>query len=282
MKVAVCLIAVLGCSAALPSPNAVYERLPWDQIKGENVYIEPIANYTVDQPIDGRIIGGSEVTRNSRPYQVALFINGRSFCGGSLITRNFVLTAAHCTISASYVELVFGAHNVNNQETTQLRLTSSNIINHPQYQSATLRNDVALVRTPSSVTTNNNIQIITLAAANAGTYAGSTAFLSGWGRTSDSSSGISPVLRGVSIQVITNAVCSGTYGTSIIQTSNICTSGAGVVGGCNGDSGGPLVVGNVQVGVTSFVSARGCQSGLPTGFARVSSFRTWIAQNSDL
>lgn len=74
------------------------ETLAWEDIKGENVYIEPVSNYTVDAPVGGRVIGGSEVAPNSVPYQVALFINARSFCGGSLISRNFVLTAAHCTI----------------------------------------------------------------------------------------------------------------------------------------------------------------------------------------
>ncbi|KAJ8976738.1 hypothetical protein NQ317_004289 [Molorchus minor] len=46
--------------------------------------------------------------------------------------------------------------------------------------------------------------------------------------------------------------------------------------------GGPLVVNEVQVGVASFVSARGCESGLPTGYARVSSFRNWIADNAGI
>lgn len=77
-----------------------FETLPWEEIRGENVYIEPLENYTIpDVPdIDGRVVGGSEVARNSVPYQVGIFIDGRSFCGGSLISRTFVLTAAHCTI----------------------------------------------------------------------------------------------------------------------------------------------------------------------------------------
>uniref|UniRef100_V5G331 Chymotrypsin BI n=1 Tax=Anoplophora glabripennis TaxID=217634 RepID=V5G331_ANOGL len=278
MKVTLCLVAIFGCSLALPSPYQ--EPLEWEDIKGENVYIEPISNYT-DAPIGGRIIGGSVVTPNSVPFQVAIFINGRSFCGGSLISRNFVLTAAHCTISASFVELIFGAHNVQVRENTQVRVTSTNIINHPQYIASNLRNDVSLVRIPSPITLNNNVRTIALAPASAGTYAGSTGRLTGWGRISDSSSGITNLLRGVNAQIITNAVCASTYGTNVIVASTICTSGANTVGACQGDSGGPLVVSGVLVGVTSFVSARGCQSGLPSGFARVSSFRSWISQHSD-
>ncbi|KAJ8912485.1 hypothetical protein NQ315_014585 [Exocentrus adspersus] len=260
MKTSIYLLAVLGSCLALPSPP-----LAWEDIKGENVYIEPIANYTSDAQTGGRVIGGSEVTPNSRPYQVALFINGRSFCGGSLISQNFVLSAAHCTTSASYTDLLFGAHNVQSQESTQLRVTSTSVVNHPQYQPQTLSNDVSLISIPSPIVSNEYIQRIPLAPASAGDYTGSSAYIIGWGRISDSSSGISPVPQEVQVEVISNTVCSRTY--SVIQSSTICTSGEGVVGACNGDSGGPLVANGVQIGIASFVSARGCQSGLPTGFA---------------
>ena len=44
------------------------------------------------------------------------------------------------------------------------------------------------------------------------------------------------------LQVITNAVCQQTYGSSSVIASTLCTSGAGGVGTCGGDSGGPLVI----------------------------------------
>lgn len=44
-----------------------------------------------------RIIGGNETAPHAYPFQVGLVIDGTSFCGGSLISKNFVLTAAHCT-----------------------------------------------------------------------------------------------------------------------------------------------------------------------------------------
>lgn len=124
------------------------------------------------------------------------------------------------------MDLVFGAHAVQSSEPTQLRVRSESIINHPNYQPVGLRNDVALIRIPTAITTNINIQIITLAPASASTYEGSNALLTGWGRISDSTSSISSVLKGVIVDVITNAVCSISYGTTI-QPNNICTSGNG-------------------------------------------------------
>jgi len=51
-----------------------------------------------------------------------------------------------------------------------------------------------------------------------------------------------------------------------------------------GDSGGALAVQVsgvwTQIGVVSFGAAAGCQRGFPVGFARVSSFLTWICNNS--
>lgn len=43
-----------------------------------------------------RIVGGTEATPHSWPHQVALFIDDKFFCGGSLISKEWVLTAAHC------------------------------------------------------------------------------------------------------------------------------------------------------------------------------------------
>ncbi|MPC57182.1 Chymotrypsin BI [Portunus trituberculatus] len=43
-----------------------------------------------------RIVGGEEATPHSWPHQVALFIDNMYFCGGSLISNEWVLTAAHC------------------------------------------------------------------------------------------------------------------------------------------------------------------------------------------
>ncbi|VVC87694.1 unnamed protein product [Leptidea sinapis] len=76
-------------------------------------------------------------------------------------------------------------------------------------------------------------------------------------------------LRQVNMVVIANNVCANSYGSNIVIASTICTDTArGTASTCGGDSGGPLSAGNQLIGITSFGSARGCQSGFPAAFAR--------------
>lgn len=202
------------------------------------------AFYPGDQTRTGRIVGGVIVTPHTHPYQVALlmqFGGGTGLCGGSRISARTVLTAAHCPIGSGSTQLIFGAHNINTVEANQVRHTvpSSQYRLHAQYNPSNLNNDIALILTTSVIPTNNFIQNIPLAPATSGTFAGAAAIVSGWGRISDGSSATSAQLRSVTTTVITNAVCSATYGGTIIA-STLCISTTGGRGTCNGDSGGPL------------------------------------------
>jgi trypsin len=68
-----------------------------------------------------KIFNGGEAKAHSLPFQVALRLKFRSvsevFCGGSLISPNYVLTAAHCTgnIQASDLLVIVGLHNLRDQ-----------------------------------------------------------------------------------------------------------------------------------------------------------------------
>lgn len=159
-----------------------------------------------------------------------------------------------------------------------MRLAAQARTVHANWNPSNLANDIALLRAASIPIGSTGISAVSLAPASSGTFAGSTAVLSGWGRTSDSSSSISSELRTVQLPIITNAVCQSSFG-SIVQAQHICTSGAGGRGACNGDSGGPLVVSGVEVGVVSF-GASACSAGHPSVYARVSNFRSWISSNS--
>merc|ERR1712025_685157 len=60
----------------------------------------------------------------------------------------------------------------------------------------------------------------------------------------------------------------------------VCIDTTGVHGSCNGDSGGPLSIPGAQyhqIGIVSFGSTLGCESGAPAGFTEVTMYRDWIS-----
>ncbi|XP_039353903.1 mast cell protease 1A-like isoform X2 [Mauremys reevesii] len=95
----------------------------------------------------GEIIGGREAKPHSRPYMAYLDIrrgDKRSYCGGFLVSENFVLTAAHC--NGDNITVYLGAHNIQQQEQSQQKISVRCQIPHPQYERETLNNDIMLLQ----------------------------------------------------------------------------------------------------------------------------------------
>merc|ERR1712152_87038 len=192
-------------------------------------------------PSKDRIVGGFEAEPNQWPWQVALFIDNAWFCGGALISENYVLTAAHCADGATYFDIMAGAHNVReSSEPHRVEITSFNGWTHPLWNSNDLSGDLALIELPSPLPMNDYISASCLPATGETLAVGSLVSVTGWGKPSDSAGGISPVLREVrDIPVISNSDCNDVYG--IVGDGVVCIDTAGGRGSCNGDSGGPLV-----------------------------------------
>ena len=182
---------------------------------------------------EGRIVGGVEATEHAWPWQVALFIDDAWFCGGSIISENYVLTAAHCADGASYFDIMAGAHNVRaSSEPNRVEVTSYNGWTHPLWNSNDLSGDLALIELPSPMPMNDYISTSCLPATGETPAVGSLVTVTGWGKPSDSAGGISPVLREVrDIPVMSNADCNAVYG--IVGDGVICIDTAGSCGSCN-------------------------------------------------
>lgn len=239
-----------------------------------------------------RIVGGSQTEVNEYPWQAAVITRSGGFCGGSLISDQWVLTAAHCTDgkSAGGVQVHLGQHDLYSAtESKLLVMAVDKIVQHPSYNSQTTNFDFSLLKLSASIDFINNphVRPVCLPKDLSHSYEGYLATVSGWGTTS-SGGDMASKLREVDVNVMSNTDCKGMgYKPEWITSQMMC---AGVVGGgkdsCQGDSGGPLVTSgsgsgsspgeNYElIGVVSW--GDGCaEDAYPGVYARVTSQMDWI------
>ena len=97
---------------------------------------------------DEKIVGGSNAKDGDAPYQVSLrSANNPSFhfCGASIISEKWLLTACHCTINKGYWEIYAVVGSVINNPTGKMYALTK-VINHPQYDPERVENDISLLQ----------------------------------------------------------------------------------------------------------------------------------------
>ncbi|XP_066547101.1 chymotrypsin-like elastase family member 2A [Amia ocellicauda] len=237
-------------------------------------------------PVVTRVVGGVDARPHSWPWQISLqYSSGGNWyhtCGGTLIARNWVLTAAHCISSRNTYRVVLGKHNLKQNEAGSLAISAGKIIVHEQWDSARIRNDIALVKLQSAVTVSNSIMPACLPASGTILPNNAPCYVTGWGRLWTNGP-LADNLQQALLPVVDYATCSRSdWWGSLVTQSMVCAGGDGQLSSCNGDSGGPLNYqardGSWEVhGVVSFGSSLGCNYyKKPSVFTRVSAYIGWI------
>ncbi|XP_013113239.2 trypsin-like [Stomoxys calcitrans] len=227
----------------------------------------------------GRIVNGVDTTIQDHPYQVSLQTNkGDHFCGGSIISEDIVVTAAHCMQSHSVSE--FKVRLGSTQYNTGGELVEvKSFKSHERYNPKTMVNDVAVIKLARPVKESASIRYIKLADKTPAT--GTPAVVTGWGTTCFLICNTLPkTLKEVEVGIVDEKACASSeykYG-SQIQPSMVCAYGL-VKDACQGDSGGPLVAEGKLVGVVSW--GKGCAlDGFPGVYADVATLRSWIEKTA--
>ena len=239
-----------------------------------------------------RIVGGQEAPVGAYPWMTALVQNNLSpsagqFCGGALIHREWVMTAAHCVTNGSVVDapssidIVVGLHrlSLNNG----IRRDLQTILVHPNWNSSNYDYDIALLRLASPIDDVAPVAIVQPSDAPL-FEPGDIVRVMGWGATAWQGSS-SDVLLQVDVPVVAQQTCRDSYGATSITDRMLCAGLAeGGKDSCQGDSGGPLVANDngawKEVGIVSW----GNQCAAPNlygVYARVAVLYEWVMQQID-
>ncbi|XP_073688771.1 trypsin-like [Garra rufa] len=235
-------------------------------------------------PLKPKIVGGQDAVEGSWPWQASINYASTEglICGGSLINKDWVLSAAQCFVSIppSSIKIYLGRHRRIGENPNEISRNVIQIINHPKYDPDTHDNDIALVKLSSSVTFNDYISPICLAAAGS-TFAEDTeSWVTGWGTLSSEGNNFATILQEVMIPVVSKKACNSAYANSI--TDNMLCAGLteGGKDSCKGDGGGPMVHNNGSHWFQSGIASFGIGCALPTFpgvYTKVSEYQDWIS-----
>jgi secreted trypsin-like serine protease len=235
-----------------------------------------------------RIVGGKAANPRDWPFIVGLFVNDTGpFCGGSLISPQWVLTASHCISAVSERQNQLNVRRVGSDlRASGDRTRVIKAITHPNYKNPESGSDVALLKLERPINTNG--YAILASAQTEGTFGQPSTCVrtAGWGATREGGN-VSRTLQEVDVPIVSNQNCRQMKGSEFNPDAHLCAGyPQGSMDSCQGDSGGPLVVpdaaptGFLLIGVVSF--GDGCARPRSPGvYSRVSTYRDWIFSTID-
>ncbi|XP_054310258.1 chymotrypsinogen B2 isoform X2 [Pongo pygmaeus] len=130
-----------------------------------------------------RIVNGEDAIPGSWPWQVSLQDKtGFHFCGGSLISEDWVVTAAHCGVRTSDVVVAGEFDQGSDKENIQV-LKIAKVFKNPKFSILTVNNDITLLKLATPARFSQTVSAVCLPSADDDFPAGTLCATTGWGKT---------------------------------------------------------------------------------------------------
>eukprot|EP00079_Xenopus_tropicalis_P009991 XP_002934450.2 PREDICTED: plasma kallikrein [Xenopus tropicalis] len=245
------------------------------------------------EPIEhaNRIVGGTDSVLGEWPWQVSMHLRltasyKKHACGGSIISNQWIVTAAHCFAMHPLPQMWIiysGVVKLSNITQSTPFSETEQIIIHPHYTGAGNGTDIALLKLKTPISFNDHQKAICLPPREPTFVLPNSCWITGWGFTEESGS-LSNILQKAEVPPISTEECQGNYEQTRIDKKILCAGyKRGKIDSCKGDSGGPLacVVDEIWylTGITSW--GEGCaRPGKPGVYTRVSEFTDWIIEHT--
>uniref|UniRef100_A0A672IZU3 Peptidase S1 domain-containing protein n=1 Tax=Salarias fasciatus TaxID=181472 RepID=A0A672IZU3_SALFA len=213
-----------------------------------------------------KIVGGSDATAGSWPWQVSLQMDRYGHvCGATLVSSRWLISAAHCFQDSDAIKLI------------------RRILLHPQYDQFTSDYDIALLELSTPVFFNDLVQPVCVPASSHAFTSGTSCFVTGWGVLMEDGE-LASRLQEASVKIINRNTCNKLYDDAVTPRMLCAGNLQGGVDACQGDSGGPLVC--LERGKRWFLAGivswgEGCaRQNRPGVYTQVVKFTDWIHQQT--
>lgn len=235
-----------------------------------SLFLHHIPSFAGD--LNQQIVGGVPATKGEFPFIVSIQGDDGHFCGGSLIRKDWVLTAAHCVQDGGVSHIYVGLYNTSSTGEAE-HFRPAAIFYDPEFNMDTMDHDYALIRLDGE----SKLAPVPL---NQNDVAdGTNTTTAGWGTVKEGDFSLPNILRKVDVPLVSKETCEKSYPKKITDRMLCAGLAKGGKDSCQGDSGGPLLIKKngqpLLIGIVSW--GEGCARAKYYGiYSKVSAGLGWI------